>query len=173
MTEELYYKLLRKSEIFCKHLSVEYQDFLHDIICEYENVDESNISSLLDKQKTKHFHAPIIHSLDGDIPIYTLKGKNREMTLYLHCLHCDLVLPEWEFYKNGWSGTKKVCKTGWNAPTENGRKRSKKSRTKERTEIKDGYVKDILKKLNIPCTEANIILKREQILAKRMKKNEN
>ena len=169
MPEELYYKLLRKSEIFCKHLSVEYQDFLHDIICEYEDVDESNISSLLDKQKTKHFHDPIIHSLDGDISVYMTRG----LTIYLHCLHCDLVLPEWEFYKGGWSGTRKTCKTGWNIPTESGRKRSKKSRIKERTEIKDGYVKDILKKLNIPCTEANILMKKEQILAKRMKKNEN
>ena len=145
MTEEMYFKLLEKSRDFCKHIKVDYLDFLHDVICEEPIVNENNVKKIFSKKgneivKQRRLRKVIAYDFQREYAPRNDEKSYRtvkQISLYRYCKHCDMILPESVFYTASSGSPMTICKEGW-LEKQRVYKKSRKD-TRNRTEYQKEY----------------------------------
>ncbi len=162
ITEEHYKALLNLTYNYSKHHGTDYMDVAHDLICEgYISIEDAK------KAIRRRNDACNIEKSGGIIYVEELEGIEslpRRMVIYKYCYKCHQVLPDYLF-RDTVGNNCLSCKNEKNVPI------AKASMKKSRGELKDGYIKDILKKTGVKeITKELIESKRKEILKKRAKK---
>ena len=190
MNVELYKILMYKSKAYCYGINEYYLDFLHDIICAHPDLGEHNYKTLFFERKReivfrKRMSYDFIsyneeeeeYEYDGDDDFIVNNKKNNFIPSYKCCRKCELIMQEHEFpikWKPFPGATvgyySNYCKKDKNAIeyAQRDKKMIVERERKNRKELKDGYIKDVLRKNGVKYITQEIIQqKREQLLKKR------